>query len=363
MTSTFATAVHGILLCMSEAMSSSDFGILPDGSAVKLYTIRSGNMEAVFSDYGARLVSLSVPDRNGVADDVVLGYATLEEYIEDKTFAGATIGRFGNRLAQGRFSIDGVAYQVPLNDGPNALHGGPEGFDRRVWCATSIENGVAMTLVSPDGDQGFPGELTVTVRFTLDDDELFIEYTATTDKPTILNLTNHSYFNLAGESSGTILDHEIHLPAETFTPVNATLIPAGELATVEGTPFDFRTSTRIGERIEQPDVQLQRAGGYDHNWCHGESGTEKIVAVLTEPKSGRVMVVETTEPGVQFYSGNFIDGSMKNGTGGIYMRRAGLCLETQHYPDSPNQPEFPSTVLRPGEEHRSSTVYSFSTKE
>jgi aldose 1-epimerase len=303
-----------------------------------------------------------VPDRNGVADDVVLGYATLEEYIEDKTFAGATIGRFGNRLAQGRFSIDGVAYQVPLNDGPNALHGGPEGFDRRVWCATSIENGVAMTLVSPDGDQGFPGELTVTVRFTLDDDELFIEYTATTDKPTILNLTNHSYFNLAGESSGTILDHEIHLPAEAYTPVNATLIPTGELAPVEGTPFDFRTSTRIGTRIEEPDVQLQRAGGYDHNWCYGESGTEKIVAVLTEPKSGRVMVVETTEPGIQFYSGNFIDGTMKNRTGGIYMRRAGLCLETQHYPDSPNQPEFPSTVLRPGEEFRSSTVYSFSVK-
>jgi aldose 1-epimerase len=304
---------------------------------------------------------LTAPDRNGVAANVVLGYATLAEYVADKTYAGAVVGRFGNRLHDGRFALAGERYQVPQNNGANALHGGPEGFDRKLWTATMTADGVAFTLVSPDGDMGFPGALTLTVTYTLEPDALRVEYAATTDKTTVVNVTNHAYFNLAGESSGTILDHEIMLTAEHYTPVDAGLIPTGELALVAGTPFDFRASTRIGERIDANDVQLERAGGYDHNWAMGAAGELKLAARLTEPRSGRVLTVETTEPGIQFYSGNFIDGTMKNRQGGIYMRRAGLCLETQHYPDSPNQPQFPSTELKPGETMRSMTIFRFST--
>ena len=355
--------VSRILMVMSDEFTITEFGTMPDGSPVHLYTLRRGQLEAAFLDYGARLASLIVPDRHGEPANVVLGYQTLAEYLEDKTYSGASIGRVGNRLAKGKFAIDGVEYSVPLNNGPNSLHGGPDGFDRRVWNARPIENGVEMTLISPDGDQGFPGELTEVVRYTLEDNELFMEYSATTTKATVVNLTNHAYFNLAGESSGTILDHDIMLPTDTYTPIDATLIPTGELAKVEGTQFDFRKATRIGARIEAEDEQLTRAGGYDHNWAFGEPGVEKIVAVLSHPGSGRVMVVETTEPGLQFYSGNFIDGTMNNRAGGIYMRRAGLCLETQHYPDSPNKPDWPSTLLRPGETFRSSTVYSFSIKD
>ena len=347
----------------SKQVKVTEFGTMPDGSPVHLYTVRSSGLQASFTEYGARLVSLHTPDRDGNKTDVVLGYDSLELYLADKTFAGAVVGRFGNRVANGKFSLDGIEYSVPLNNGANALHGGPAGFDQRLWETTTHEDGVSFTLFSPAGDQGFPGALTVTARYTLSDNTLRIDYSATTDATTILNVTNHAYFNLAGESSGLILDHEIMLPAERYTPVDAGLIPTGELAPVARTPFDFRKPTRIGERIDEDNVQLQRAGGYDHNWAMGDAGTMKLAAKLSDPASRRVMTVETTEPGVQFYSGNFIDGSMPNRTGGRYPRRSGLCLETQHYPDSPNQPNFPSTTLKPGETRRSTTLFSFSTSE
>ena len=335
---------------------------MPDGTAVRLFTVSSGVLEARFSDYGARLVSLRAPDRGGQLAEVVLGYDSAELYAKDKTYSGAIVGRFGNRIAGGKFTLNGRSYLVPLNNGENSLHGGPVGFDRKLWASAAIDNGVEFTLVSTDGDQGFPGTLTLTVRYTLEGNALRIDYAATSDAATIVNVTNHAYFNLAGESSGTILDHEIMLPAERYTPVDAGLIPTGELAPVEGTPFDFRRATRIGERIADHNVQLRRAGGYDHNWAMGDPGTMKLAAKLSDPGSGRVMTVETTEPGIQFYSGNFIDGSMPSRTGGRYVRRSGLCLETQHYPDSPNQPEFPSTVLRPGETMRSTTIFTFTAE-
>jgi aldose 1-epimerase len=344
-----------------HATEATDFGTLPDGSPVQLFTVASGGLRASFSDYGARLVSLHAPDRTGTLAGVVLGYDALPLYLQDNTYSGAIVGRFGNRIAAGKFSLDGTLHQVPLNDKTNALHGGPVGFDQRVWSATPTDSGVEMTLVSPGGDQGFPGTLRLTVRYTLSDHSLRIDYAATTDATTIVNVTNHAYFNLAGDTSASILDHHILIPAEHYTPVDSTLIPTGELAPVQSTPFDFRTSTRIGDRIDQPDLQLQRAGGYDHNWVFGDPSTLKLAARLTDPASGRVMAVETTEPGMQFYSGNFIDGSMPNRAGGFYLRRAGLCLETQNYPDAPNQSHFPSCVLRPGETLRSSTIFTFST--
>jgi aldose 1-epimerase len=337
----------------------TEFGKMPDGAPVQLYLVRGGGLEVGLSDYGARIVSLEAPDRRGKMAGVVLGYDSLPYYFADKTYSGAVVGRFGNRIAGGEFTLDGVTYTVPANNGENALHGGPVGFDQKVWAAETVENGVEFTLVSPDGDQGFPGTLTLTVRYTVADSAVRVDYTATTDAATIVNVTNHAYFNLAGDSSGTILDHEIMLPAGSYMPVDAALIPTGELAAVEGTPFDFRKSTRIGARIDNDDVQLQRAGGYDHNWAMGEPGVMKLAAKLSDGGSGRVMTVETTEPGIQFYSGNFIDGSMPNRRGAKYPRRSGLCLETQHYPDSPNWPAFPTTVLRPGETMRSTTVFRF----
>jgi aldose 1-epimerase len=338
----------------------TDFGTLPDGSTAHLYLVQGGSLRAVFSDYGARIVSLQAPDRNGAMAEVVLGYTKLEDYLTDNMYAGAVVGRFGNRIAQGKFWLDGKEYTVPPNDGENALHGGPVGFDRKLWQAQLTDAGVEFTLVSPDGDQGFPGTLTVTAKYTLDDAALRIDYTATTDAATVVNVTNHAYFNLMGEGGGSITQQDMMLTAERYTPTDANLIPTGELAPVAGTPFDFRVSTRIGARIDADDVQLQRAGGYDHNWAMGSPGKMKLAAKLTDPASGRVLTVETTEPGIQFYSGNFMDGKRPNRVGGVYPWRSGLCLETQHYPDSPNQPEFPSTVLRPGETLRSSTVFRFS---
>ncbi len=353
----------GVMLAgMSGLVSTQFFGTLPNGTPVTLYTVRNSELVASFIDYGARLVSLWVPDRAGKISNVVLGYETLDAYLRDKGYLGAVVGRVGNRLAKGRFSLDGLDYQVPLNDGPNALHGGVEGFDKKVWSARPDGDGVTFGLVSPAGDQGFPGRLSLEARYRLTDDALHIDYLARTDAPTVVNVTNHAYFNLAGESSGTILDHVVRIPAGAYTPVDATLIPTGKLASVEGTPFDFRTATRIGARIDAPDEQLQRAGGYDHNWAMGDVGTLKAIAEVTDPASGRVLTVNTTQPGVQFYTGNFLDGTMPNQTGGVYMRRSGLCLETQHYPDSPNQPNFPSIELRPGEELRITTVLRFSTE-
>ena len=346
---------------MLSYMSTAQlFGTLPDGTPVTRYTLRHGAVEAAFIDYGARLISLKLPDPDGNVTDIVLGYDALETYVADNTYCGAIVGRFGNRIANGQFAIDGVTYTVPQNDGTNALHGGPIGFDRKVWAAKETSDALEFTLVSPDDEMGFPGTLTATVRYALTDAGLQIQYTATTDKPTIVNLTNHAYFNLAGE--GTILDHEITIPATHFTPVTEALVPSGELAPVAGTPFDFTGGQRIGDHIDDRDQQLVWGHGWDHNWVLGESGPMKLAAILRDPLSGLTMTVSTTEPGVQFYSGNFMDGTFPNRSGGLYPRRGGLCLETQHFPDSPNQPEFPSTVLRPGETLKSTTLFSFGTE-
>jgi aldose 1-epimerase len=351
-----------------EATQVTSFGKMPDGTEVELYTVWDGRIgsafssEATFSNFGARLVSMKVPDRTGRVADVVLGYESLAMYLADNAYQGATVGRYGNRIAGGQFSLEGKQYQVPQNDATNALHGGPIGFDQAVWQAEIIPQGVEFTLVSPDGDQGFPGTLTLKVRYTFQTGVLKIDYTATTDAPTVVNVTNHAYFNLAGDSSGSILTHEIAIPAEHFTPVHSALIPTGELAPVEGTPFDLRQSTPIGRYIEADDEQLRLAGGYDHNYVFGHPGEMKLTARVRERTTGRVLTVETTEPGMQFYSGNFLDGSMPNRKNGRYTKRSGLCLETQHYPDSPNHPAFPSTTLKHGETFRSTTIYSFTTE-
>jgi aldose 1-epimerase len=344
------------------ATEVSSFGTLPDGSPVHLYTVRRGQSEVAFTDYGARIVSLIVPDAHGGSSGVVQGCDTLDPYLTDKAYQGAAIGRFGNRIAGGRFALDGQTFQIPLNDGPNALHGGPEGFDRRLWTGAAIDHGVEFTLLSPAGDQGFPGALSVTIRYTFLDDTLRIDYTATTDAPTIVNLTNHAYFNLAGDSSGSVLDHHITIPAAHFTPVNETLIPTGQLAPVAGTVFDLRQPALIGQNIDADDHQLKLAGGWDHNWVLGNEPGMKLAAVLHHPATGRTLTVRTMEPGIQFYSGNFLDGTTPNRSGGSYKKRDGLCLETQHFPDSPNQPAFPSTILRPGETLRSTTTYAFTTE-
>jgi aldose 1-epimerase len=336
---------------------------MPDGTEVDLYTLTDGTIEASVMAYGARLTSLKALDRDGVLDEVVFGHDALEPYLTDKTFGGAVVGRCGNRLAEGRFTLDGETYQLPLNNGPNSLHGGPEGFSKKLWIAEQNADSVSFTLVSPNGDMGYPGTLTVTVTYSLGGGALRLDYTATTDKTTICNVTNHAYFNLAGEKSPSILEHEIEIPAEHFTPVNETLIPTGELRPVEGTPFDFRQGTLIGSRINAEDVQLERAKGYDHNWAFGRKGEMKRTARLKDPGTGRVLTVETTEPGMQFYAGNFLDGTVpKRGGEGMVLYRSGLCLETQGYPDSPNHPEFPSVVLKAGDRMRSTTVFGFSVE-
>jgi aldose 1-epimerase len=337
-----------MLVGMSTMVSVGEFGVLPDGKAVRMFTVRTGGVVARFSDYGARWCGLTMAD----GTDVVLGYATLAEYVADTTYSGAVVGRFGNRIGGGTFELDGKRYHVPLNNGPNCLHGGPVGFDRHVWAAEATADGVEFTLVSPDGDQGFPGTLTVVVRYTVTEDSVRIDYTATTDAATVVNVTNHAYFNLAG--SGLVLDHEAMLTADRYTPTDEALIPTGELAAVEGTPFDFRVARRIGDRIDGDHEQLVRAGGYDHNWVLGGAGEMKLAA--RAEAGGRWMSVETTEPGVQFYSGNFMN---ETATAGKYARRGGFCLETQKYPDSPNKAGWPTAVVRVGEVMRSRTVFRF----
>lgn len=339
---------------------------MPDGTTVDLYTLSDGVVEASVCGYGARLTSVKAPDRDGGLGEVVLGHEDLAGFLADKkTFMGAVVGRFGNRIAGGRFELEGESFQVPANDGENALHGGPVGFDQRLWLAEEDGDAVTFTLVSPDGEMGFPGTLLVSVRYSLKEGALRLDYTASTDKTTVVNVTNHAYFNLAGVGTGegTILGHELCLFAETFTPVSDKLIPTGELAPVTGTPFDFRKATKIGARIDAEEVQLQRARGYDHNWVFGDKGVMKTTATLKDAASGRVLTVATTEPGMQFYSGNFLDGSVPSRDGrGVVGFRSGVCLETQGFPDAPNQPGFPSTMLRPGETMRSTTVFSFSVE-
>ncbi|MCS6951774.1 MAG: aldose epimerase family protein [Bryobacterales bacterium] len=343
------------------------FGKTPDGVPVELYTLtnRKG-VRVSITNYGGIITSLLVPDRNGRSRDIVLGFDTLEGYLKGHPYFGAIIGRYGNRIGQARFTLDGVEYKLAKNDGDNHLHGGLKGFDKVVWKAREYTDGdglhVALDYRSRDGEEGYPGNLDVNVVYTLNDNnQLRIEYTATTDKPTVVNLTNHSYFNLAGE--GDILGHVLQIQADYFTPVDQGLIPTGELRPVKGTPFDFTTPTAIGARIDADDPQIRFGRGYDHNFVlRGAAGTLREAAEVYEPSSGRVLRVLTTEPGLQFYSGNFLDGTLRGKGGQVYAHRSGFCLETQHFPDSPNKPQFPSTVLRPGQTYRSTTVFEFSAR-
>jgi aldose 1-epimerase len=359
-----------MLLSMATAMAAHGsvtktvYGTTPDGTAVDLYTLKSEGIEASIMTYGARIVSIKTADRDGKMANVVLGYSALDGYLADKTtYFGAIVGRYGNRIALGKFSIDGHQYQVPVNNNANSLHGGTVGFDKLVWQGRVVESGVEMTLVSKDGDQGYPGTLTAHVRYTVHHGALRIDYSISTDKATVVNLTNHSYFNLAGDGKGTILGEELMLPADKYTPVDAGLIPTGVLAPVEGTPFDFRKSTVIGARIHDNNEQLKIAGGYDHNWVlRGKNGEVKTAARVYDPASGRVLTVTTTEPGVQFYSGNFLDGAKFGKAQEGHVKNSALCLETQHYPDSPNHPDFPTTELKPGEVRHSTTTFTFSTQ-
>lgn len=347
-------------------MKKVSFGTLPDGSPVSLYTLTNKNgLEAQITNYGGILVSLRVPDKSGNFADIVLGYDSLSQYVTgNNPYFGALIGRYGNRIGKGTFTLNGTKYTLAANNGENHLHGGIKGFDKVLWTVNEKEsNGSKLVLsyVSKDGEEGYPGTLTATVTYSLTDkNELRLDYKATTDKPTVVNLTHHSYFNLAGAGSGDILKHVLSINAAKFTPIDKGLIPTGELRDVKGTPMDFLTPTAIGARINEKDDQLIFAGGYDHNWVlNRTSDSLSLAASVTEATSGRKMEVWTTEPGIQFYSGNFLDGT-NIGKGGVkYLHRYGFCLETQHFPDSPNKPQFPSTVLNPGETYKSTTVYRF----
>ena len=349
-------------------MTSEPFGKMPDGTPVEIFTLTDGGYEARIATYGGVVVSLKVPDRSGKPADVVLGFDNLDGYVANfngpsDAFFGAIIGRYANRIAHGTFTLDGKKYSLPLNNGENSLHGGPHGFNNVVWKAKPIANGVELTYLSKDGEAGYPGNLSATVRYTLVKDDLRIEYSATTDKDTVVNLTNHSYFNLAGQ--GDILNHQLTLHASRFTPVDAGLIPTGELKPVESTPFDFRKPTAVGARINADDEQLHLGHGYDHNWVldSGSAGGKLAEAAeVYDPSSGRVLKVLTDQPGIQFYSGNFLDGSIKGKGGKPDELHAALCLETQHFPDSPNHPDFPTTELKPGERYHTVTVYSFSVR-
>ncbi|GAA2081730.1 aldose epimerase family protein [Actinomadura alba] len=341
-------------------------GTTPDGTPVARYTLANGRgLRARVLTYGCVVERLEVPDREGRWGNVVLGCASLGDYLTKSRYFGAVVGRYGNRIAGGRFRLDGTEYRLARNNGGNSLHGGERGFDKRVWEVLSAdERRLSLGHLSADGEEGYPGALQVSVTYTVtDDDALRIDYRATTDRPTVLNLTNHSYFNLAGEGSGEVYDHQVTINAGRYAPVDAGQIPTGELAPVEGTPFDFTRACSIGKRIRDPHPQLLIGHGYDHNYVLDKSapGVLEPAALVEEPTSGRVMEVLTTEPGVQFYSGNVLDGGVTGPSGRAYGKGAGLCLETQHFPDSPNQPHFPSTVLRPGEEFTSTTVFRFHT--
>ncbi len=359
----FMLTLSAMTMEAKTKVTEASFGKMPDGTPVDIYTLNDGKIEARITTYGARIVSIDAPDRNGKKADIVLGFDSLEGYLGNEPYFGAIVGRYGNRIAKGKFTLDGKTYSLPINDGPNTLHGGRKGFDKVVWKGKQIPNGVELTYLSKDGEQGFPGNLTSTVRYTLVGDDLKIEYSATTDKDTVLNLTNHSYFNLAGQGSGDILQHVMQINASHFTPVDATLIPTGEIAPVEGTPFDFRTPHVIGERINADNQQIHRAHGYDDNWVLDHpAGKLSVAAIAYEPNSGRTLEVLTTQPGVQFYTGNFLDGTLKGIDGKVYNRRGAFCLETQHYPDSPNHPSFPTTELKPGQQYHQVTIFRFGTR-
>ncbi len=352
-------------LSASPSVTSKPFGTV-DGQAVQLYTLRNAHgAEATITNYGGIVVSLLVPDRSGKLVDVVLGYNSLEGYLKTTPYFGALIGRYGNRIAQGQFTLEGKAHTLATNNGANALHGGLKGFDKVVWSSRAVESklGAALELsyLSPDGEEGYPGNLTVKAVYTLTNDHaLRVDFTAHTDQTTVVNLTHHSYFNLEGR--GDILDHLVTINADRFTPVDPSQIPTGELRSVAGTPFDFRQATAIGACILTDDAQLKAGSGYDHNWIINQqaAGTLTRQARIEAPRTGIVLEVSSTEPAVQFYAGNFLDGTITGKRGQIYARRTGFCFEPQHYPDSPNQPAFPSTVLRPGETYQATTIYQFS---
>jgi aldose 1-epimerase len=349
---------------VEPTVTRQPFGKTKDGTPVERFTLTNGRgLEVRAITYGAIITAIEVPDRKGAVADVALGFETLEGYLGDHPFFGAVVGRYGNRIANARFTLGGRAYPLAANNGPNHLHGGIRGFDKYVWAAAPLDgvNGVAFTRTSPDGEEGYPGTLRVRVSYVLTDaNELVIEYQATSDKATPVNLTQHTYFNLAGHGAGSILDHELLIDADRYTPVGDTLIPTGVLAPVAGTPLDFRRSTKVGARIDANDEQIRFGRGYDHNFVLNHPGNAvHLAARVVEPRSGRTLEVSTTEPGVQFYTGNFLDGTVKGKGGTAYARRGGLCLETQHFPDSPNQPAFPSTIVEPGATYRSKTVWKF----
>jgi aldose 1-epimerase len=346
------------------------FGKTEEGQPVDLYTLKNNKgMEVAITNYGGTVVSIKVPDREGKIGDIVLGYDTIPEYENGTSYFGGTIGRYANRIAHGTFKLDGVTYHIPKNDGDNSLHGGIKGFNKRIWTAkdvsTSAGQALEITYLSKDGEEGFPGNLSAKVVFTLpaNENELRIEYTATTDKDTVVNLTNHSYWNLSGPGSGDILHDEMTIYASRFTPIDQTLIPTGELREVKGTPFDFLKATAIGARINQDNEQLKFGKGYDHNWVLDRKGPGMFLAARAyDPHSGRVLEVLTTQPGIQFYTGNFLNGA--KGKGGVaYNYRSAFCLETQHFPDSPNHPKFPTTELKPGQHYDQVTVFKFLTEK
>jgi aldose 1-epimerase len=352
---------------MSGELKKDDWGKLPSGEQVDLYTLRNANgIEATITNYGGRIVTLKTPDRHGRFEDIVLGFDSLDGYLAKNPYFGALVGRYANRIANAEFTIGKKTYHLARNDGPNSLHGGLKGFDKVGWQGkpVHVDEGPAieLTYLSSDGEENYPGNLHVIVRYTLTNkNELKIDYRATTDKETILNLTNHSYFNLAGQAAGSILDHLVMINADEFTPVNEHLIPTGERRRVSGTPFDFRKLEPIGKRIGENDQQLKYGIGYDHNYILNRKPAALVPAArVTEPTTGRAIEVSTTEPGIQFYTGNHLDGSVRGKGGTIYGFRSGFCLETQHFPDSPHHPEFPSTALKPDQEYRSSTVFTFS---
>jgi aldose 1-epimerase len=352
------------LSSQAASVKKQPFGKTQEGKQVELYTLtNSKGAEAAITNYGGILTSMKVPDRAGKLGDVVLGFASAEAYVPNPPYLGALIGRYGNRIGGAKFTLDGVEYKLPQNDGKNTLHGGPKGFDKVLWTAKEIPGGLELTYLSKDGEEGFPGNLSVKVIYTLtDDNELKMDYSATTDKNTVVNLTNHAYFNLAGQGDGDVLGHLMTIHADHFTAVDSGAIPTGELRPVAGTPFDFRKPFAIGARINDKDEQLAVGKGYDHNFVLNRKGAGmELAARVVEPKSGRVLEVLTTEPGIQFYSGNFLDGTLKGKDGKVYKQRYGFCLETQHFPDSPNHPAFPSTVLKPGQRYQSTTVYRFGT--
>ena len=369
-TMSLCTLFCGLVACVI-LFASTALAQVKDFDSIKLYTLKNeSGMTVCVTNYGAIVTSIIVSDRNGKRADVALGYDRVEDYINavDKPYFGSVVGRYGNRIAKGEFTLDGETYSLLKNNGENHLHGGAIGFDKVVWTVDEYVEGQSLTLsyLAKDKEEGYPGNLQLKITYTLaDDNSLIVDYHATTDKATPVNVTQHTYFNLKGEGQGTILDHQLMLNAKKFTPVDESLIPTGEMPTVAGTPFDFTTPKAIGRDIGQQNEQLVFGLGYDHNWIldtDGKEGELSLAAQVHEPSSGRVMEIYTTEPGIQFYCGNFLDGRLKGKSGKPYVHRGGFCLETQHFPDSPNQPNFPSTILKPGETYDSKTVFKFSTK-